>query len=279
MRIAAIMTCHNRKEKTLACLDSLFMIEPNIDVYLTDDGCTDGTPQAVKLKYPQVKIVEGNGNLFWSRGMFTAWSKAVEHNYEYYLWLNDDIELYPTFLAELMACDQLANTKAVIVGLIKDIKTGQILYGGTDINGHLVQESDSSQPITNMNGNVVLIPKCVVDSIGIIDPVYWHDIGDVDYGMMAKRAGIKVLSTRKAVADGYSNGTFCRLRKWGTSISNRYKKLYSPLGANPNIHFYFIKKHKGLAPAVAMYIYLHIINFLPDCIVHTIWGDKFVELK
>lgn len=279
MRIAAIMTCHNRKEKTLACLDSLFMIEPNIDVYLTDDGCTDGTPQAVKLKYPQVKIVEGSGNLFWSRGMFTAWSKAVEHNYEYYLWLNDDIELYPTLLAELMACDKLANSKAVIVGLIKDIKTGQILYGGTDSNGHLVQESDSSQPIINMNGNVVLVPKFVVDSIGIIDPVYWHDIGDVDYGMMAKRAGIKVLSTRKAVADGYSNGKFCRVRKWDTSIAKRFKRLYSPLGANPHIHFYFIKKHKGLVPAVAMYIYLHIINFLPDCIVHTIWGDKFVELK
>ena len=43
MNIAAILTCFNRKEKTLVCLRSLFSIIPNIEVYLTDDGCTDGT--------------------------------------------------------------------------------------------------------------------------------------------------------------------------------------------------------------------------------------------
>lgn len=276
MRIAAIMTCHDRKQKTLACLDSLFKIAPEVDVYLTDDGCTDRTPEEVHTKYPKVNIIKGNGNLFWSRGMFTAWSEAIKGEYDYYLWLNDDIELYPNFMAELMECNDIANKKAVIVGLIKDIKTGAILYGGTDATGKLVQESETPQLINNMNGNVVLVPKCVVDEIGIIDPRYWHDIGDVDYGMTARKAGIFVLSTRKAVADGYSNGKLIRIRKWGTTIGKRFRRLYSPLGANPNIHFYFFKKHKGITQAIAMYLYLHIINILPDGVVKTIWGDKLV---
>ena len=42
-KIAAILTCHNRKEKTLACLHSLFSIISTIDVFLVDDGSTDGT--------------------------------------------------------------------------------------------------------------------------------------------------------------------------------------------------------------------------------------------
>ena len=46
IKIAAILSCHNRKIKTMACLESLFSIIPDIDVYLTDDGCTDGTPEA-----------------------------------------------------------------------------------------------------------------------------------------------------------------------------------------------------------------------------------------
>ena len=70
MRIAAIITCHNRKEKTLVCLKSLFQIIQNIDVFLTDDGSTDGTSEAVKKIYPQVNIIQGDGNLFWSRGMY-----------------------------------------------------------------------------------------------------------------------------------------------------------------------------------------------------------------
>lgn len=270
------MTCHDRKQKTLACLVSLFRIAPDVELYLTDDGCTDGTPEEVHARFPKVNIIKGNGNLFWSRGMFTAWSEAVKGGYDYYLWLNDDIELYPSFLSELIECNDIANKQAIIVGLIKDIKTGEILYGGTDPSGKLVQESNVPQPITNMNGNVVLVPKCVVDKIGIIDTRYWHDIGDVDYGLMARKNGIPVLSTRKAVADGYSNGKLIRIRKWGTSMVKRFDKLYSPLGANPNIHFYFIKKHKGLMQAIVMYLYLHIINILPDSIVKTIWGDKFV---
>ena len=91
--IAAILTCFNRKEKTRKCLESLFRILPDCDVYITDDGSTDGTNEMLHKYFPQVYVVSGNGNLFWSRGMYTAWKEAVKGNYEYYLWLNDDIEL------------------------------------------------------------------------------------------------------------------------------------------------------------------------------------------
>ena len=104
MRIAAIITCHNRKDKTLACLKSLLQIAPTIDVYLTDDGSTDGTSEAVRQQCPQVQIIQGDGNLFWSRGMYIAWKEAVKSDYEYYLWLNDDVVLYPFFMKLLIIC-------------------------------------------------------------------------------------------------------------------------------------------------------------------------------
>lgn len=278
-KIAAIMTCHNRVVKTVACLNSLFSINPDIDVYLTDDGCTDGTPEKVKLISSRVKVISGNGNLFWSRGMYVAWKEALKNDYDYYLWLNDDVELYPYFLEELMECNHIFSNHNIIVGLIKDSATGNIIYGGTDKSGKLIQESERPQPIINMNGNVVLVPKSVVKDIGIIDFVYWHDIGDVDYGLMATKAGIPVLTTRKAIANGYSNGKFCRVRKWGTTVTKRFKKLYSPLGSNPNISFYFFKKHKSILHACFVYIYLHVINLMSDSMVKKIWGDKFVEDK
>ena len=55
-RIAVLMTVHNRREKTLLCLERLFanrMPEGySMAVYLTDDGCTDGTAEAVSAQYP-----------------------------------------------------------------------------------------------------------------------------------------------------------------------------------------------------------------------------------
>ena len=46
--IAVLITCYNRKDKTLLCLESLFKqqglgIDFSLAVFLVDDGSTDGT--------------------------------------------------------------------------------------------------------------------------------------------------------------------------------------------------------------------------------------------
>ena len=72
-RIAALLTVYIRCDTTLRCLRELEKQKlPQgfiVDIYLTDDGCTDGTPQRVASEYPHVHIIKGNGNLYWNRGM------------------------------------------------------------------------------------------------------------------------------------------------------------------------------------------------------------------
>jgi len=54
--IAVLITCHNRVRKTLRCLNALFEAEKGnctINVYLVDDGSTDGTALSIKENYPQ----------------------------------------------------------------------------------------------------------------------------------------------------------------------------------------------------------------------------------
>lgn len=122
MKIAVLITCFNRKKKTLACLESLFSIVSNCHVYLVDDKSADGTSEAIKQNFPQVKIIQGDGNLFWSRGMYTAWKEAIKGCYDFYLWLNDDVELYPFFLQELMACMSYGKNECIISGLIENFE-------------------------------------------------------------------------------------------------------------------------------------------------------------
>lgn len=246
-------------------------------IYLVDDASTDGTSEAVHEQFPYVHIIHGNGNLFWSRGMYTAWKEAIKEDYDYYLWLNDDVELYPFFFRELMECMQLGHNECIVSGLIEDFDKKKILYGGSDAKKRLIQPNNHLQEITFMNGNVVLIPKNVVEKIGIIDPVFHHDLGDVDYGLTAQENGIKVYATRKPIAMGYSNGV-CRVRKWNATLFDRFKKLYSPLGAHPKINFYFRKKHFGLLKACAFVVYLYVLNSLPDSIVCAVWGDRYKDI-
>lgn len=72
--IAVIMTCYNRREKTLNCLDALYEAYTNaayqikLSIWLTDDGCTDNTAEAVMGNFSnkfEVHIQSGNGTLFW----------------------------------------------------------------------------------------------------------------------------------------------------------------------------------------------------------------------
>lgn len=118
--IAVLLTVHNRKAKTLECLQRLYAQLPldgyQVDVYLTDDGCTDGTPEAVRQQFPQVHIIHGDGNLFWNRGMYTAWQEAAKKDYDFYLWLNDDTFVYPDMLSALLHASQQKENKAIIVG-------------------------------------------------------------------------------------------------------------------------------------------------------------------
>ena len=117
--IAVLLTVHNRKEKTLECLSYLYQQKiPEgyyFDVYLTNDGCTDGTPDAVKQHYPFVNIINGDGNLYWNRGMYKAWETASStQNYDYYFWLNDDTTLKENALSILVSSSELKNRCASV---------------------------------------------------------------------------------------------------------------------------------------------------------------------
>lgn len=272
--IAVLITCFNRCNVTRKCLTRLFALRSDIDVYCVDDNSKDGTQEMIIKEFPNVNLIIGNGNLFWNRGMRLAWEKALESPkaYEYFFWLNDDLELYPNAFDELFECLKLNNDYAIISGLVQESNSGEAIYGGHN-NGSVIKANGLMNPIMNMNGNFVLVPKSVVEQIGILDPVYHHDIGDVDYGWMALRRRIPVLSSRNYIGktDGKLKSVHKRNRRYGTNLFHRFKFLYSPLGSNPNITFHFFKKHKGIVVALSYYFYVHIINILPDKVYNSIF--------
>ncbi|WKL50304.1 glycosyltransferase family 2 protein [Flavobacterium pectinovorum] len=274
-KIAILLTCFNRKQKTINCLNHLFKLKSDLDVYLVDDGSTDGTSKAVLNEFPQVNLIKGSGNLFWNKGMNLAWDHAAKNDYDYYLWLNDDVIIYENCLDELFSCTKLTENKAIISGIIETSDKKDILYGGYDSNKNLIKPNGKLNSIRNMNGNVVIVPKEVYKVLGNLDIHYHHDLGDVDYGLRAQNNGIGVFTTRVAIASGEKND-ICRVRQNNTTISKRFKKLYSPLGANPKIIFYYRNKYFGFINAVCYFAFLHFINIIPDKLNKLIFGNRYI---
>lgn len=267
--IAVLLTCHNRKKITFACLTKLFSIRRDIDVYCVDDNSTDGTSETIEESFPQVNIIHGDGNLFWCRGMRTAWIEAAKNkSYDFYLWLNDDLVLYNDSIDEMLNCSEAMNHQAVIAGLVQETTTKKVIYGGFDKSKHLIPANGELNEVHNLNGNFVLVPKYVFEKVGFFDPVYHHDLGDVAYGHEAHKHGLHVCTTRKYIGatDASLQSKNMRKRLSGVSVIKRFKKLYSPLGSNPFITYYFLNRYEGFWKSVIFFIYVHIINLLPDCI-------------
>lgn len=274
-KIAVLLTCFNRKQKTINCLNHLFKLKSDLDVYLVDDGSTDGTSESIVKEFPQVNLIKGSGNLFWNKGMNLAWEHAATKDYDYYLWLNDDVIIYENCFDELFSCAKLTEDKAIISGIIETSDKKYILYGGYDSNKNLIKPNGELNSIRNMNGNVVIVPKEVYKTLGNLDIHFHHDLGDVDYGLRAQNNGIGVFTTRVAIASGEKND-ICRVRQNNASIIKRFKKLYSPLGANPKIIFYYRNKYFGFINAVSYFVFLHFINIIPDKLNKLIFGNRYV---
>jgi GT2 family glycosyltransferase len=269
--IAVLMTCHNRKELTLQCLNNLFEqkgvgLSVSINVFLVDDASTDGTAEAITASFPNVNIIQGNGNLYWNRGMHLAWqTAALTKDFDYYLWLNDDTFLFEDALLNLLKIAQMYNNESAICGSTISLITNTISYGGNSKEGKLLIPNGEIQESYSFNGNVVLIPKSVYQIVGILDKRFPHAIGDFEYALRIRKYKLKSFITDIFIGSCEGNE---KLPNWCSTLipfSKRLLSLYSPLGnSHPYYFFIFENRHYGVVTALKHFITIHIRVLLPQ---------------
>lgn len=260
-RMAVIMASHNRRECTMSCLKALKQQEItdhiSVAVYLLDDGSADGTSEAVNKEFPDVHLIEGNGDLFWNRGMHASFSAAIQDGYDYYVWLNDDSILFQdAFQILLSTYHQLEDEgyECPIIGSsMRDPDTGEFTYGGLKrirskwgrIKLERIIPQDKAIQCEASNGNCVFIPASVVSKVGNLDPVFLHRWGDHDYCFRALERGCSVW-----MAPGYL-GT-CRANPiegtWedvNVPMIDRFRRLNSPHGFQFHDYALYMRRHRG----------------------------------
>jgi GT2 family glycosyltransferase len=254
--VAALLTCFNRRENTLSALESLFhqheAIPRKMTVILVDDGSTDGTAEAVASSYPTVRILRGDGSLFWTGGMRVAFAEAMRSDFDYYLWLNDDTRLFPDALDGLLASAQKLERDgriAIVTGSTCDPVQGNRTYGGfrrqlswKGIQFLPVQPlPDALQPCDIMNGNCTLIPRAIAREVGNLDAAFRHSVGDFDYGFRARAAGFGIY-----IAPGYV----------GSCTQNSVQGTWRDRTAPFEVRWRNLVSHKGL-PFKEWLVYTH----------------------
>jgi GT2 family glycosyltransferase len=258
--VAALITCHNRRDKTIACLNALsqqqFSSAVTLAIFLVDDGSTDGTAEEVRRRFPDVRILQGDGSLYWNGGMRLAFEAAAKEPCGYFLWLNDDTVLRPTaidvLLRTLSEVDGDGVGRSMIVGPLCDEQTGQLTYGGVRRSSRwhrmrfeYVQPSGVPNRCDAMNGNCVLIPRDVADALGNLSPAYRHGMGDYDYALRAGECGVSVWVAPEYVGFCSRNEISGTWRDTALSLSRRWKVLTGPKGLPPREWRSFCRAHTG----------------------------------
>ncbi|MDR0830520.1 MAG: alpha-1,2-fucosyltransferase [Prevotellaceae bacterium] len=283
-KIAVLMTVYNRKDKTLTCLSTLFKcILPEkyeLNVFLVNDGCTDGTEKAIADNFPQITVIQGNGNLFWNRGMRLAWETAAKtFDFDYYIWLNDDVILYENSIFGLLQCAENQNNTAIICGSTCSINDkNEITYGGRIKRYGILTPNGEMQKCDCFNGQLALIPRFVFRKMGMNDKAFHHSFGDFDYGFRAKKAGIEIFVAPdiSGECNVNSNDSFPAWRNPKVPFLQRLKVLYSPLGKNPIELFRYTYRHKSLLTACISLCSIHFIVCFPQ--KNKIKSMKFVSI-
>lgn len=240
MKIAVLMTCFNRREKTVSCLQALKEhlddSELEYEVHLTDDGCTDGTTDAVLGIEPSATIYKGN-NLFWAGGTRLAWEGAIRKGgYDAYLLLNDDTCLTENFVPDVKACLESSKGRAIIAGVVCNAK-GERTYGGYRIVRRFpyraVQMCPTGVPerISYSGANALLIPACVVEKVGVFPRIYVHGCADFDYCLRAIKHGFSVLMTPHYVGVCEKDHTALTRHEFAQKTrAERWRYTFSPKG-------------------------------------------------
>lgn len=257
--LAVLLTCFNRKTKTLNALEQIKKAQKRVEnqlhisVYLTDDGSTDGTSEAVKSNHPKVNILKGTGELFWAGGMRKSWRSALRSTYDGYLLLNDDTDVSETlFEAFLQAHKYSVNTfgmGGIYIGSTKDPKTHKLTYGGAVLTHKFafkyqhLEPTEAYQKCDLGNANILFVAKNVVEKIGILSEGYKHGVADYDYTLRAVKKKIPVL-----IMPGFlgvcSNDHSDIYEKFArVSIKERIKLMQSPIGLDFSSYLNLMKRH------------------------------------
>ena len=214
--ITIIIPIYNRKTVTLTCLQQLQTIvasDFSVNIIVVDDGSTDGSSKAIREHFPDVTVLHGNGNLWWSGATNLGVKYALQRESDFVLTLNDDVEIKLDFLQHLVSVAKHYPNSIVCPVVCQQDKKHIILSAGRFRKGFLAYRMAShlrGKPYDALTDDVIsselesgyamLIPAHIFRSVGLFDSKHFpHHMGDMDFVLRARMQGVQVKISTKAI--------------------------------------------------------------------------------
>lgn len=193
--VTAIHNSIEHTKKFIKCIKhSTFK---NVKTIILDDGSTDGSFDYISRYNPDILVIKGSGNNWWTEGLNICIRKALSlaSNEDYILTINNDCVFDKYYIKKMFEKIQSLKNKAVLSSFECDSITKREVTGYLYNNWQEGKISNNIRPrgckevdIVYTKGTIFSV-KCI-KNIGLLDTKNFpHYASDLEYAARLKRHG------------------------------------------------------------------------------------------
>lgn len=235
MKIAAIIPTFNRKEYLkilLSQLQNQNREDFTIEIIVVVDGSNDGTYEMLNNYFPEVHIVKGTGDWWYTKSMNEGFKYAEKFKPDYVLILNDDVEIGENYIQQLLNGINKLEKNSIIGSICFTLKKPCRVtssgvrkisrLSGRSITYYKFGDEVDPDKLSGMYlsevlpGRGTLIPTKVLKELNYFDEYFKQYLSDFDFCLRAKEKGYKIYISWNAKV-------FSHVDK--TSYSSSYKRF------------------------------------------------------
>ncbi|MSQ23636.1 MAG: glycosyltransferase [Chloroflexi bacterium] len=206
--VAVIILNWNGRQYLQLCLDALAsQTYPNFEIWLVDNGSTDGSVELVASRYPQVHLVRNRSNLGFAAANNQAFGLT---DTPYVATLNNDTVVDPGWLAALVeAAEGDPRIGSVSSKMVFAHNPGMINSCGIAVDrlgiawdlwgGRPESIADRPREIFGACAGAALYRRTMLDDIGLFAEEFFAYLEDVDLAWRARLRGWRSVFTPAAV--------------------------------------------------------------------------------
>ena len=202
--VSVISVNYNQSEVTLDLLRSLQNTSyKNIEVIIVDNASPDDDPDIIKKEFPEITLIKSDKNLGFAGGNNIGIRASKG---DYLMFINNDTEVPEGFLEPLVELFESDPQIGMVSPKIKFYWNPNILqYAGiTKMNPVTLRnhglgyyktdgpEFDKLSQTESIHGAAMMVPRRVIEKVGMMTEVYFLYYEEHDWAEMIKRAGYKI---------------------------------------------------------------------------------------
>ncbi|EAZ82052.1 glycosyltransferase family 2 protein [Algoriphagus machipongonensis] len=212
--VAIILVNWNGYDFTAACINSLRKLEfPDYQVILVDNASGNNEGQKLLTAFPEIILLENKENLGFAGGNNVGIKKALEDGYSHIMLLNNDTEVAPDFLGQMVRVFNSSNQQ---LGVVQPLITflndkGKIWSAGGKWNsllGRSITLGDR-KPVEDYQakdvkldwatGCCMLISREAMMKTGLLNESYFAYFEDVEWSLRFREKGYQIALASKAM--------------------------------------------------------------------------------